>query len=373
MLKVQAPYQVFFPVGVFCSLLAVLIWLVPGQQLLNVPLMFIHSRIMLGGFLWSFIIGFLMTALPKMTGSKPARLWEMVAALTLIFAQVFSAFYGDGRWFYGFNMTMVALMIIFAAQRLISRTKSLPVILSHVIIALLLALSGGASLFAGNSIMGIHLYHVGAVLLLVLGIGTRFFSFLSGLPSEFENSHRKGLYLLFHSLGVSVAILLVLAGNGNASAYLGLALVMLCYLFLIWKIQRPAMRPSPLKHAVRVVALLMPVCFFLCWMQPAQIITWFHLLFIGCFSILVYAVATRVTLAHGAHNMNLEIESRALWAFLVLLLLTVATRVAYGLTNGPLKSALIHLTVFFWMLGVAVWCLTFFMRMLKSGTQKPSC
>ena len=55
-----APYQIFFPIGVLASLLAVGVWFVQGLNWFSSPVLLIHSKLIMGGFLWSFIVGFLM-------------------------------------------------------------------------------------------------------------------------------------------------------------------------------------------------------------------------------------------------------------------------------------------------------------------------
>ncbi|MFZ3229951.1 MAG: NnrS family protein, partial [Pseudobdellovibrio sp.] len=180
-MKTLAPYQIFFPIGILSSLLAVGVWFTKDLNWFQAPAMLIHAKLIAGGFLWSFIIGFLMTAAPKMTGTNSAKTWELFIALALIFTQILSCWNIDARWFYGTTLILISFLIIFLGRRALSAKKSFPVFFFHVGIAIVLALLGSYYHFIGNSFMGIHLYHVGAVLLLVLGIGTRFFSFLSGL------------------------------------------------------------------------------------------------------------------------------------------------------------------------------------------------
>jgi hypothetical protein len=217
---------------------------------------------------------------------------------------------------------------------------------------------------------------MGSTLLLVLGIGTRFFSFLSGLPSVFETSDLARIYRWsFHALGLSVAGLLFLAGRGVTPAYLGLSVVALIYLFFIWKVQRRSSRPSALKIAVRIVAAMIPLSFFLSWLFPAYYLTWFHLVFIGCFAMMTLSVATRVTLAHGAYPLELEIKSQALWYFVSLMSLALVYRILYGLTNEPMiKKSLLHLAATFWILALLAWAHSFLVRILVSGKEsKPAC
>jgi len=262
--------------------------------------------------------------------------------------------------------------MIYGGRRVFKTTKPVPVFFSHVGIAMVLAVIGSAYHFSGNSFMGIHLYHIGTTLLLVLGIGTRFFSFLSGLPSDFENIAGKSW--LFHGLGVSCGALLFLCGLGNNIAYFGLFLVSLVYLFFVWKIQRPADRPSALKYSVRLVAAAIPLSFLMVWMQPESFLAWIHVLFIGCFGLITFSVATRVTLAHGSYPTDMEMRSPALWWMLGSLAAAIVSRIGYGYTEGLWKTSCLHLAATLWIFAVGIWCWSFLFKIFKPGPlAKPSC
>jgi uncharacterized protein involved in response to NO len=372
-MKNIAPYQILFPLGILSSLLAVGVWIFQGLGLLTTPAIFIHSKLIIGGFLWAFIVGFLMTAIPKMTATVSCRAYELVLAVLLTLSQMIFSWQIDSQWFYRGQIAVVLSLMIFGGRRVFQSKKKIPVFFSHVALAMLLTIVGSVFYLDGNNLMGIHLYHVGPILLLVLGIGTRFFSFLSGLPSEFEG-HSTLEFWGFHGLGLLMASLLYLAGGGNTWAYLSLSVVSLFYLVFVWKVFRKSARPSALKIGVRVVALMIPASFLMCWIQPAFYLTWLHLLFIGCFSLITYSVATRVTLAHGAYSTDLEMKSPSLWIFVCLIILATVFRVLYGLSDDLGRDKWLHLAATFWILAITCWCFTFAKMIFIPGDQtRPSC
>jgi uncharacterized protein involved in response to NO len=373
-MKNLAPYQIFFPLGLLNAMLAVGVWFVQDLGWFESPAILIHSKLIVGGFLWSFIVGFLMTAIPRMTGTGSANKLEYIAASALLLGQTVFSCQMDARFFYGNQILLILLLIAYGGRRVLRTGKPVPIFFSHVGIAMMLALLGSYYHFIGDSFMGIHLYHVGTTLLLVLGIGTRFFSFLSGLPSAFENVTSAWLRWVFHGSGIFMGVLLFLAGQGMTLSYLLLSLLSLVYLFLIWQVHRPSNRPSALKYGVRIVAATIPLSFFLIWLQPVMFITWFHLLFIGCFSLITFSVAARVTLAHGAYPIDLETKSPALWWLVCFLLLGIVFRLMYGFSDGLWKISYLHLAATLWILAVISWCWTFLPRIFKPGPQiKPAC
>lgn len=369
-----SPYQVYFPLGILNAILAVGVWFTQNLGWLETPAILIHSRLIVGGFLWSFIVGFLMTAVPRMTGAASASKPEYFVSACLLLGQTILSWKLDGRFFYANQMLLVLFLMIYAGRRIFKTSKPIPVFFSHVGVALILALAGSYFHFQGNAFMGTHLYHLGAVLLLVLGIGTRFFSFLSGLPSEFESDESKTMRFAFHASGITIGILLILAGSGHSNSYLALALVSLFYLARIWKVQRPSSRPSALKFGVRIVAVSIPVSFFMTWMQPLYYVTWLHVIFIGCFGLITFSVATRVTLAHGSYSTDLEMSSKALWWVVCLLALGSICRVLYGFSEGLWRTSYLHLAATLWIAAVICWCSSFLIKIYKPGPQaKPSC
>jgi uncharacterized protein involved in response to NO len=340
-MKKPVPYQLFFPLGIFNAILAVGVWFVMNLHWFSTPAILIHSRLIVGGFLWSFITGFLMTAVPRMTGSADANRWEYFAASLLLVAQIPFSFLLDATYFYENQIALIAFLILYGVRRVLKSAGSAPVFLSHVGTALVLALIGAKFHLAGNTFMGIHLYHLGAILLLVLGIGTLFFS-------------TQGPWL--HLPGIAMGALLFFAGKGFSLSYLGLTMLSLIYLFMFWRIQGGS--------SFRLSAATIPAAFLLCWLWPSMYVTWFHVIFIGCFGLMTFVVVTRVTLHHGSHSTDLEIDSGALRWLVVSLGLGIISRAGYGFSESHLKIGFLHLAATFWIIAVLNWCRAFCRRSL---------
>ena len=96
-----APYQIFFPIGIFGAVVAVTAWLFRDAGWFAAPVLLIHSRLIFGGFLWSFITGFLLTSAPRITGREPASRGEVGIALALIATLFGGAWTNGDRAFYG--------------------------------------------------------------------------------------------------------------------------------------------------------------------------------------------------------------------------------------------------------------------------------
>jgi uncharacterized protein involved in response to NO len=77
---------------------------------LKAPALLIHSKLIVGGFLWSFIVGFLMTAVPRMTGAGSVNRFEYFLASALLIGQTVFSWQLDARFFYA---NQVLLMYYF--------------------------------------------------------------------------------------------------------------------------------------------------------------------------------------------------------------------------------------------------------------------
>lgn len=372
-IKEISPYQLFFPLGLFGAILSISIWFLKDLNWLSTPVILIHGKLIVSSFLWSFIIGFLMTTVPKITGTKKAHWFELFSLFSLTLTNMYQSFFTDGTWFYVTSQVLIFFLLIYVGHRVVFRKKKIPMFFSHIVIAIILALVGTTYYYRGNSYMGVHLYHVGSTLILVLGIGARFFTFPSDPPSLFEEDNRKSNFL-FHFLGIIICALLCWAGQGYKIAYLALSFVTAIYLLFVWKIYRKSDHPSALKIGIRIIALAIPLSFFMCWLLPENHITWFHLLFICCFSIIIYALATGVVLTHGSYSLDLKPTSPVLWYVIFFLVLSTASRILYQFSDGNWKKSFLHLAASLWVLAIAFWCRSFFIKIIKGGSgEKSAC
>src|SRR5215510_14711024 len=84
--KPSDPYRLFFPLGIILGLLGVSIWplyyygVTPGYSGRA------HAFVQTDGFLYAFIIGFLLTAIPRFTGTEPPALRVQCTLAALVAA-----------------------------------------------------------------------------------------------------------------------------------------------------------------------------------------------------------------------------------------------------------------------------------------------
>src|SRR5215831_9418410 len=216
--KPTDPYRIFFPIGILLGVMGVSIWPLYYFGILDGYSGRAHAYVQTDGFLYSFIAGFLLTAIPRFTGTEaPSRRIQSVLALILVACAVAFEFH----FFAIANTLFVAahtMLIIPVVRRFRRRQQEPPETFSLVGLGLI-AGAAGALIDAGIAwnliapswdLLGKRLLTEGMVLLLVLGVGgflgPRLLGF-AALP-KFVASERikEGNTLLYKVAGVAVLV-----------------------------------------------------------------------------------------------------------------------------------------------------------------------
>src|SRR5689334_25372295 len=90
------PYRIFFPLGIILGLLGVSIWPVYYFGLTDGYSGRAHAFVQMDGFLYSFIVGFLLTAIPRFTGTEAPSTPSQYLLAAII---AFSALAADLQYF----------------------------------------------------------------------------------------------------------------------------------------------------------------------------------------------------------------------------------------------------------------------------------
>src|SRR5215471_4716513 len=173
------PYRIFFPLGIILGVLGVSIWPAYYFGLTEGYSGRAHAFVQTDGFLYAFIIGFLLTAIPRFTGTEPPALHVQytLAALVAACALAFEfQFFIVGQT--GFLIAH-AMLIALAARRFMRRQLDPPDTFVLAGLGIICGAIGGLinAAVAWNAIapswdtLGKRMLTEGMVLLLVLGIG----------------------------------------------------------------------------------------------------------------------------------------------------------------------------------------------------------
>ena len=370
------PYRLFFPLGISLGIAGVSIW----------PLYYFgvtagynghaHALVQTSGFLYAFIAGFLLTAVPRFTGTDtPSRFAQYVLAAALIVsaaASEFHAFALGTAAFVAAHVTLVSLV----ALRFLRRQQNPPS--TFVLIGLgLLGGSLGAVLSCAVAwelipafwdMLGKRLLTEGMVMLLVLGVGgflgPRLLGFAElptfavpgawneGRPPTRPFGRVDGLWA---TAGAAILLSLVAEyGFGLEWMVFLRAAVVTGVIFKTLQLWRLPVVRTTLSWCVWTAHWLVVTSVWLIAFAPRYRVDLLHVLFIGGFSLLILAVGTRVTLSHGGHDLAQERRSWPLRIGLTMGLTAMLARVG---APFAVASYFEHLAfaALFWMGGMICW------------------
>src|SRR6266566_9914237 len=87
--KSTDPYRIFFPLGIMLGVMGVAMWPLYYFGVTDGYSGRAHAFVQTSGFLYAFIAGFLLTAIPRFTGTEaPSRRVQYVLAATVIVSAV---------------------------------------------------------------------------------------------------------------------------------------------------------------------------------------------------------------------------------------------------------------------------------------------
>jgi uncharacterized protein involved in response to NO len=364
-------YRLFFPLGLLIGLAGVAMWPVhylygfgryPGIE---------HSYVQVNGFLYCFIAGFLLTAVPRFTRSAAPSQRYLVALAVLVvgasFAYSLSAFGAGHALFLAAHLVLIG-RLVYAFLHRQNRPPDL-----FVLVGLGIAMGlAGAVLLTGSELgflsmiwsrTGLRLLSEGMVLSLVMGIGGFLEPRLMGLlPLETDASGRPKIaekpdFLVMGlaaaaGLAVLAATLLENRWNLRAAGW-GRAAVVTGFLTATAPFWRLPVKRTAVAWCIWVANLFILAAVWAAPLYPAFRTDSIHMLYMGGYSLLILAIATRVSLAHGNHDLGEEATSWPLCIGALFVVFGLLARIGAPFSDG--RTAHYLYASFFWMAGMAFW------------------
>jgi uncharacterized protein involved in response to NO len=361
------PFRVFFPLGVVLGWVGVGHWLLYATGLTGTYSCLFHGLVLTEVFLMAFAVGFLLTAVPRRTGTpepSAAALALAAAALVATTGALLAESWALAELAYG---GLLVLLLAFALRRLLggAARRRPPAAFVLLPIGALHGLAG-AGLIAASTLpavpawtmgLGRLLVEQGVFLCLALGAGGLVLPMMAGAPPPADLGSapaetRRALLYAAAGLGILASLVVERAGFERAGPLLraGIVAAGMGLGAGTWRAPR---KPGLHRRLAWLATGLMPLGLALSGLWPAYRVPALHILFIGGLGLLAFAVATHVALGH----LNLEEASlgsppavRVLGAALVLAMLA---RVAADWSDTYFD----HLgwAAGLWLAGSAVW------------------
>jgi len=328
----EEPFRIFFPLGVAASLFGVLIWPLFYAGLWPYPPHLQHPRLMIFGFGFAFVIGFLGTAWPRFLEAAVIRKSELAILLGLWFSAQFSYAIYELRTGDGFVFLLALALLVILSSRLSGRLGLLP---PGFQLAFLSVFSGGLVTFwwavhpPGDSprfdLMARLLVWQGLLLFPLLGVGSYLFArFFPVADDDLSLTKPRN-----RAAGVWAAAVIVLVSfameamgwvrSGNLLRFGAVAVWIFFAVPALWRHRAVTTRAMGLKIAIGCIAS----SFLVRGIHPGPGYAIEHLLFLGGFGLAILITADRVTHGHCGDLAALPAKS-ALWRWVIALLLIAA-------------------------------------------------
>lgn len=382
-------YRLFFPIGWLMGLVGAGIWILFLQHAIGAYPKDWHADLMTGGFLPLFAAGFLMTAVPRFTGSFGPGRGELAVTALLAGGLFVAAFLPSRLPFHACLGAFCLFLLAFCGRRIRNRSAypppplilSLVALAAEAIAAAFQALQDATGRAGSLDALGRLYLYEGFQLLLILGVGIFLIPNLLGRPTctppvtvGMRPPDAKPLpffRLIPLPLWVVSAVLLSsFVLELHLSPLLGRALraaVFTLVSFHDWKIHRPPAVRSVLAWSLWISCWLLLLGLWLPVAAPSYDIHARHLAYVGGFGLMTFAVATRVTLAHGGHDLALEKTSRLLKFAVGMILLAAATRLIARLLPETAYWNHLLFAAWSWTLGLAAWGWFALPRIFRTG------
>ncbi|HVQ32175.1 MAG TPA: NnrS family protein [Vicinamibacteria bacterium] len=375
-------YRLFFPLGIVLGVAGASIWPAYQLGLTSTYSGRSHAFVQAEGFLYAFVAGFLLTAIPRFTGTPaPGRSAQLAFAALLVLASAcfeIRSFVIGHLAFAAAHLTLIVL----AAGRFLRRQQQPPDTFALVgtgiacgaVAAFINAAVALEAIDPRWDLLGRRLLTEGMVLLLVLGVGgflgPRLLGFAQmplGKIADQGPRRRMGLYV---AIGVALALTVVFEYGSDLPelAYLRAAIGSAVLLVTVTPWRAPAARTT-LSWCVWTASWLVILALWLAAIVPSHRVDFLHVLFMGGFTLLILAVGTRVTLSHGGHGLAAEQRSWPLRIGMATGLVAVVTRVGAGFAQESFFEYLAWAAAF-WIAGVAIWGLQLVRLILGSGGRR---
>jgi uncharacterized protein involved in response to NO len=363
----REPFRIFFPLGVLFAWIGIGHWLLYATGVTQTYSCLFHGLLQMQAFMMAFAVGFLLTAVPRRTQSAPPSTLELTAAVLALVTTAAAAISERWRLAEAAYAIVFVLLLQFAVRRFLGQRAGRRPPAAFVLIPMgVLHGLGGAALIAASTAphapawtmaLGRLLVEQGVFLCFAVGVGGLVLPLMDGAPPppDLGSSRRETrTALAYAATGVLIftSFLLEQWGWVRGGPLLRAAMVVVGFTLGGSAWHRPA-TPGVHRQLVWLAVWLMPVGLLISALWPDYRVPALHILFIGGFGLMAFAVATHVALSH----LNLEAAALGRPPAVIVLgaafLLSMFARLAADFSDSYFDHLAWAAAI--WLTGSAVW------------------
>lgn len=381
------PFRLFFPLGVLYCFIGVGYWplKVFGIAFVDVPSQF-HTYLQVYGFMTAFVMGFLGTALPRLTEARRFSIAELLSLFFLHSSIIVAIWCGNNLWI---QFTFLATLLFFIsrlASRFLKRKRNPPETFIFIPLAFLSAITGSlllAGFYADVAWLPLEAYDIGIalafqsfILLLLVGVGGFLIRSILGWAPPLPISTAERLVLspwsgrtFFLHLAAGLTIFVSFWIEVFWHREIGLALrAFVVTLECVGQIKIHRKSPSG-KLTARALQASLWLLLFGMWLplfaSAEYSIGIMHFVLVGGFALSTFSVATRVILSHCGYGQILNGSYRPFSIAVGFMLLGVFVRVSADIIPRAYEHHLAYAGIV-WLFGLTVWAVAILGKALKN-------
>ncbi len=360
----QEPFRLFFPIGLFLGAVGVSLWILYYTGITTFYPGVSHARLMIEGFIASFVIGFLGTAGPRLMETPHFSRAELLILLTLDLLAAGLHLGGANRAGDLFFSFCLAFFFFVLGRRFVRRRDSPPPNFALVGLSLINALAGTALLAISENETYSVSYRIGSAflqegfpLLAILGVAPFMlplllnFSAMEKLRTPLSPWMARATLALIVGLTIDATFVLEAFGPTSLGASLRVGAIVV---YLVAQMSRTGR--SFLGNCLRAGLAAIVLGFVTEALWPQLRVAALHIVFITGFAFVILTVATRVILGHSG---NAHLSTRRLpFHIVVATLIALAMFSRFTADLAPRAHA-IHLVAAaaLWLAAILVWAI----------------
>ncbi len=369
------PYSFYFLFGAISAILGVLLWILSfnGTNLWENPIE-MHKIMMFGLFMYSFISGFIFTALPSFTGGPKLSFYLLILNIIIKFSELSFFLFDSLKILILFLILDFLMMIGFIFVHFVKKKSNAPKSFWFVSLGPIYGLLYFFPLlFDFDTTTYNHqiFLEYGFILNIILGVGLKVLPVLMGQnQNAFSFSIEKKkkdllskikdysteFYFFFLNLFVIIASFL-----NESLGLMGVAIT-LCIIF--YNRFNFTKYPKSKSYVARGIwfALWFVVFGTILGAVPMLGIFGRHFYFIAGLGLLTIMVGTRVSIAHGGHSITLESTLQGINLIILLCIVSAIFRFMPSVFEIFNYEIMIQVAALIWILFISTW---FFMFVKK--------
>lgn len=366
------PYRLLFPFGLLMGLHGIGHWMAFGLGWMESYPIAVHAVVQTRLFMGAYISGFLMTAVPRFSGTGAAKRSEVLVILALLSGLYLALELDAWKWVILLQALWWLSLARFIVVRLAGRAPGAPappVEFVWLPFAFVLALGGSVTHFVGLErdiapfwvLLSKILCEKGFILCVVMGIGGFLGPRLMGSQKQLspEDLRRTDAHLyavlpqVAGAIALSVSFALEAAGqvrSASVLAALAAGALMLRSGALVWR--PPVLSAFTLSVAVSFWAVLAGVV--LPALLPASRTVVVHVLFLGGFSLMTLTVSAMVMLSHGGRGDRIHKSTLLFGGMLAAHVASLSVRL-YAAADAERYFVWVAVSAALWLVAAALW------------------